>query len=588
MKSLFEDEHVVKMQPISLLAEQQSWMRMVIQARCLSNSVLKKNSHGSSYRNVQEQLGKGGEMAACDLRGIGQTAEGFAREMSRFGVKGMETPPVNAGLYSYYLKNLGEDGVACICRKSRRQNFDEDSNRALMLHPEDAASNEQVVLDPREIGLSAAGGQNFWIDQMRISRQGEYIAIIARYEDNRREIFVKDVEQKVIRRHEGVLPYGEPCSIEWSSGNLLYHTTACNLGIPNRAWRSNPGSRNWGSEEPNLIYEEFDPRYFVSLQRTKDWSHILVNAHSKISSEVHAVHEGLWGAWLECIRKREANVEYCVEHSNGIYFILSNIRNGTEYDLFACPKKDVSGSQWTCIHSSGVEEILEDFTINNLGCTLLKRASGIPYVEFLALASSVDTLCTDLANIVTQMYRMPMPKWRVVSIQFGPNEDYQDSMVELDLSSPITPSINVTWDLNSKKLIVGKDCSNLEWSQVMRSLEQFKIDSLSCPVDANAAIPITLVSKRIQKSHIRPCLILSYGAYGEMLDLQYQSWLIPLLERDWNIAFVHIRGGGELGKRWHNQGSGIHKPNSGRDLKLAIEYLITKGRVLRPEESVQQ
>ncbi len=73
--------------------------------------------------------------------------------------------------------------------------------------------------------------------------------------------------------------------------------------------------------------------------------------------------------------------------------------------------------------SSGVEEILEDFTINNLGCTLLKRASGIPYVEFLALASSVDTLCTDLANIVTQMYRMPMPKWRVMSIQFGPNED---------------------------------------------------------------------------------------------------------------------------------------------------------------------
>lgn len=386
---------------------------------------------------------------------------------------------------------------------------------------------------------------------------------------------MKDIKHNVLRRHEGLLPYGEPCSIEWSSGNLLYHTTACSLGIPNRVWRSNPGSTNWGYEKPILIYEEFDPRYFVSLQRTKDWSHVLVNAHSKSSSEVHAVHEG--GRRVQCIRKRAPNVEYCVEHSNGIYFILSNIRNGTEYDLFACPKKDTSASQWICIQSSGVEEILEDFTVNNLGCTLLKRSSGIPYVEFLAFGRSVDTSYKELANIVTQTYRMPMPTWRVMSIQFGPNEDYFDSLVEFDLSSPITPSISATWDLKSKKLILGKDCGSLEWSRVKPGSDQFKIDTISCPVDASTAIPITLVSKSIKNSRIHPCLILSYGAYGEMLDLQYQSWFMPLLERDWNIAFVHIRGGGELGKRWHNEGSGIHKLNSSADLKLAIDYLIRKG-----------
>ena len=405
--------------------------------------------------------------------------------------------------------------------------------------------------------------------QMRISRQGEYIAIIVRYADDTKKIFVKDVKQNVIQQHRGLAQHGEPCSIEWSSRNLLFYTTAGNLGIPNRVWCSKSWSKSWESGEPNKIYEEFDPRYFVSLQRTKDWTHILVNAHSKTSSEVHAVDDE--GGQVQCIRKREPNVEYCVEHSNETYLILSNIRNGTEYDLFACPKQHASASQWTCIHSSGKEDILEDFTINYLGCTLLKRARGMPYVEFLALDSSVDISCKDL---VTQIHRMPMPNWKVTSIHFGANEDYLDPTIELYLSSPITPSINAAWDLSSKKLIIG--CS-LEWSRVKKSLEKFKIDRISCPINTNLGIPITLISKGIKNSKIQPCLILSYGAYGEMLDLEYQNWLIPFLERDWNIAFVHIRGGGELGKRWHNEGSGVHKPNSSADLKHAIEFLINRG-----------
>ena len=96
---------------------------MAIHARCVSNSALREHRYVSSYQDVQDQLGKDGEIAACDLRGISQRAEKFAREIkrSRLGVKGMESSPVNAGLYSYYLKKAEEDGAACVCRKPRRE-----------------------------------------------------------------------------------------------------------------------------------------------------------------------------------------------------------------------------------------------------------------------------------------------------------------------------------------------------------------------------------------------------------------------------------------------------------------------------------
>jgi hypothetical protein len=105
-------------------------------------------------------------MPACDLRKLGHWAEKFAKEISRFGVKEMQSSPVNAGMYSYYLKSSDHDGDACIWRKSRRQVVDGDRNPAIMLPSKDAALDEQVVLDPRELRLPGDDGQDIWIDQV--------------------------------------------------------------------------------------------------------------------------------------------------------------------------------------------------------------------------------------------------------------------------------------------------------------------------------------------------------------------------------------------------------------------------------------
>ena len=149
----------------SLLAEQGSWIRVGIQASNISNSALREHCHGTLYENILEQLRKDGEMPACDLRKLGNWAEKFAKEISRFGVKEKESSPVNAGLYSYYLKSSEHDGAACIWRRPRKQVVDGDRNSAIMPPNEDAL-DEQIVLDPRELRLPSDEGQDIWIDQV--------------------------------------------------------------------------------------------------------------------------------------------------------------------------------------------------------------------------------------------------------------------------------------------------------------------------------------------------------------------------------------------------------------------------------------
>jgi oligopeptidase B len=74
-----------------------------------------------------------------------------------------------------------------------------------------------------------------------------------------------------------------------------------------------------------------------------------------------------------------------------------------------------------------------------------------------------------------------------------------------------------------------------------------------------------------------PLLLTGYGAYGYPLPTSFSYARISLLERGVTVAIAHVRGGGELGKRWHDQGRMAKKPNTFGDFIAAAEHLIATG-----------
>lgn len=71
-------------------------------------------------------------------------------------------------------------------------------------------------------------------------------------------------------------------------------------------------------------------------------------------------------------------------------------------------------------------------------------------------------------------------------------------------------------------------------------------------------------------------MITGYGSYGQSCSLDFQSENISLLNRGWVLAFSHVRGGGELGTLWHDQGKKLNKKNSFHDFLYCCDYLIEK------------
>ena len=88
-------------------------------------------------------------------------------------------------------------------------------------------------------------------------------------------------------------------------------------------------------------------------------------------------------------------------------------------------------------------------------------------------------------------------------------------------------------------------------------------------------VAISLVKHR-DTSDDAPCVLHGYGAYGVSYSPGfYEDWM-PLLQRGWIMAIAHVRGGGELGRQWYEQGKLHNKHNSFLDLIACTEYLLEK------------
>jgi oligopeptidase B len=90
-------------------------------------------------------------------------------------------------------------------------------------------------------------------------------------------------------------------------------------------------------------------------------------------------------------------------------------------------------------------------------------------------------------------------------------------------------------------------------------------------------VPISLVYKKdLKLDGSRPLLLDAYGSYGIPRNVGFSSSRLSLLDRGVVFATAHIRGGGDLGKEWHDAGKMMTKKNTFTDFIAAAEYLVNQ------------
>mmetsp|Transcript_5749 Transcript_5749/g.16467 ORF Transcript_5749/g.16467 Transcript_5749/m.16467 type:complete len:582 (-) Transcript_5749:383-2128(-) len=170
---------------------------------------------------------------------------------------------------------------------------------------------------------------------------------------------------------------------------------------------------------------------------------------------------------------------------------------------------------------------------------------------------------------------LQLPAW-ATSVAPGLNGDPNATSVRLVLSSPIEPETHVDFRLDGDGVgeLVHQDKLP---DESPHSPDDYGIRHLhATSAYDDVEVPLTVVHP-VHRVRGSPLLLTAYGAYGECLDPGMDASLLPLLGRGWTLAFAHVRGGGEGGRRWHLAATGANKCRSVDDLEGCLDFLLYEG-----------
>ncbi len=312
-----------------------------------------------------------------------------------------------------------------------------------------------------------------------------------------------------------------------------------------------------------LVLEETDDRFFLRITQSKDRRYIFANLNSKITSEVHFIPADRPQEPPRVIQPRVQGVEYGVEHREGHFYILTNWE-ARNFRVMTAPVQEPGMDRWREFlpHQEAVK--LDHMELFAGHLVLFERENGLQQIRVVDLA-------TDQAHRVT----FPEP---VYTVWPGPNPNFQSPSLRFHYTSLVTPETVYDYDMDSRTLdqrkqteVPGYDPSRYETKRIWATAPD------------GTQVPISLVHPRgIRLDGENPTLLYGYGSYGVSIDPRFDPKRLSLLERGFVYAIAHIRGGGELGREWYEQGKFLHKMNTFTDFIAAAEHLIQEGYT-RPE-----
>ena len=74
-----------------------------------------------------------------------------------------------------------------------------------------------------------------------------------------------------------------------------------------------------------------------------------------------------------------------------------------------------------------------------------------------------------------------------------------------------------------------------------------------------------------------PVLLYGYGSYEDSIDPYFTISRLSLLDRGVGFAIAHVRGGGEMGRQWYDDGKLLHKRNTFTDFVACARHLVDEG-----------
>ena len=356
-------------------------------------------------------------------------------------------------------------------------------------------------------------------------------------------------------------------SSAWALDNrTLFYVRPDHTNRPYQVWRHRLGS---SQSDDVLVFTETDERFFVGVGLEKDQSFIQIGSSSKVTDEVWVIPADEPEAEPRLVAARREGVEYAVAHHGDRFVIRTNDRGHVDFTVMSAPDADPAAANWAPIDglttagdSAGdaAPITLSGIDVSRDHLVLFERAGGSTRIR---VKRWDDGTVTDIEQPET-----------VSTVWPGANPEYESTRLRYGYGSMVSPTSVYSVDLET-----GEPPVLLKQQEVLGGYDasRYATDRRWATAPDGTRVPISIVWRRDRAAEPGPCVLYAYGAYEASLDPTFSAARLSLLDRGFAFAIAHVRGGGEMGRRWYLDGKFDRKRNTFDDLIACARHLVDEG-----------
>ncbi|MGH6655155.1 MAG: S9 family peptidase [Actinocrinis sp.] len=427
--------------------------------------------------------------------------------------------------------------------------------------PQDGSAlpGEQVLLDGNEL---AEGHGFFSLGAFDVSPDGRRLAYSVDFAGSERfTLRVKDLETGETLADE--VPetfYGSAWSAD---GSTLFYLTVDEAWRPYRVHRHTVGT---AASDDVLVYEEPDVRFSAGVDLSRSERYLMISVASKMTSELWLLDAADPTGAFTVVAPRESGVEYEVDHwahpsdpAEDLLLVLHNRDGKQNFELATASLS--APAEWTVLIPHRADTRLLD----------AEAFAGHVVVEYRR-----DGLTGLSIHQVTDA--RPDPKGTplgfdepIYTVGSGDNPEFTTGKLRLGYGSLVTPSTVYDYDIATGELQLLKRQPVLGGYDPA-DYEQHRDWAVAAD---GTHVPISIVHRKgVQADGTAPAVIYGYGSYEASIDPYFSVARLSLLDRGFVFAIAHVRGGGEMGRAWYDEGKMLAKRNTFNDFASCARHLV--------------
>ncbi len=313
-------------------------------------------------------------------------------------------------------------------------------------------------------------------------------------------------------------------------------------------------------DEDTLVFEEKDPGFFMSADKSQSGNIIFIDVHDHQTSEVWMIPADSPREIPTLIAKRETGVEYSADEGNGILYILTNRDNAVDFKVVTAPIDQPGLENWQDLvpHESG--RLILGHSVYARHLVWLERREGLPRIVVLRLSDGEEhTIAFD-----EEAY----------SLGLGGVYEFDTDVIRFTYSSMTTPAQTYDYNMETRERVLLKTqevpSGHNESDYITRRI--------NAPAGDGELVPVSILyHKNTKIDGTAPLLLYGYGSYGATIPASFSTNRLSLIDRGFVYVIAHVRGGKDKGFRWYDLGRRENKQNTFSDFVSAAEHLIDRG-----------